>query len=439
MKKVLFLLMMFCVQGIFAQRVLNVEPQEDSSPSVFPGLDNEAKVVIRCDSSIHLTFDSNVDKEVVVEQTKIEGANIAYHMVFNTGKKYRGRKIQVYAPHRTSLAIPVELEPKQCLFFLLTDPDNFLSCYQEHRKKATDYFVRSLYNDARNEYIISKQCSDADTLEANQQIVLIDSIEHIRQKGDEYMTRLSYNLAASYYKMILGINSSDSYALRKLKEAEDTQNSNCTRDFAQAENLFYEKAYTEAEALYKKVVERGCEFAISANERLIQIRNALVFNKNSKLLAYEYQKDVPIGVSYGSYKDKRVGGYVSLRLNEDIFEMLRQEKDQETHPEVNFSFGWTKKIVKPIWIFWGVGYTGICNYEVKEAKEGETEPKPDENGKYESDDLKIKFYSAVSPEIGLVIKCGPIGIRYTFQYRFSTDKKHLDDTTQHVMGIGIAF
>jgi len=125
------------------------------------------------------------------------------------------------------------------------------------------------------QHIFAQQQNALGDNEIGKKTALTDSVQHIREKADKCMMQLNYNLAASYYRKLLEINISDNYALRKLKEAEYAQKNNCKNDLTQAEKFFSEKSYTQAKPLYKKVVERGCDFATIANERLLQIKKIL--------------------------------------------------------------------------------------------------------------------------------------------------------------------
>jgi len=156
-------------------------------------------------------------------------------------------------------------------------------------------------------------------------------------------------------------------------------------------------------------------------------------NRYATVLTYEYEKNAPVGFSIGKYKDHKSNGYFTLRLNSNVFEALRTNNGK---PEVNVSFGWTINVVYPVWIFLGPGYTGVGQYT---ANNSDTQ-KADINH-----NLKIK--SAVSPEIGLLVKLinKKIGVglalRYTFQYHYALDKEYIDDIgkTKHVFGIGLCF
>ncbi|GHT54625.1 hypothetical protein FACS189446_4710 [Bacteroidia bacterium] len=118
-----------------------------------------------------------------------------------------------------------------------------------------------------------------------------------------------------------------------------------------------------------------------------------------------------------------------------MFELLRTNKNETVRPELNISFGWTLKLVKPVWLLFGPGYTGVGKYAVDEQKENSTE-----------DDLSLKIKHAVSPEAGLLCKLNlskkiGLALRYTFQYRFALDKADIDyiGKTRHVFGVGFCF
>ncbi len=161
----------------------------------------------------------------------------------------------------------------------------------------------------------------------------------------------------------------------------------------------------------------------------------LVKNKRATVLTYEYEKDTPWGFSIGKYKENKSNGYFTLRFNPELFEAVRSNNDSTKRPELNISFGWTIRVIKPyVWIFFGPGYTGVGKYTL------------DEKDTDKDDQLNLKIYSAISPEIGvlgkikLTEKIG-IALRYTFQYRFALDNTTTDymGKTKHIVGVGLCF
>jgi hypothetical protein len=78
-------------------------------------------------------------------------------------------------------------------------------------------------------------------------------------------------------------------------------------------------------------------------------------------------------------------------------------------------------IVRPVWLFFGGGYTDV--------------------GKWEKGKTDFLHHGAISPEIGILGKLGPVVLRYTFQYRFALENEYQDiiGKNAHVFGLGICF
>jgi len=148
----------------------------------------------------------------------------------------------------------------------------------------------------------------------------------------------------------------------------------------------------------------------------------------------------------GKYK-KGGAAYFSLRLNSSLFETMRNNYENAVRPELNISTGATIKVYNPIWIFFGPGYTGVGEWFYTNSTEDSGSSNPDLSNK---NTPVFTVYSAISPEIGLLGKIGPVVLRYTFQYRFAleigntenNDKLSIQDyigTIRHVIGVGFCF
>ena len=106
--------------------------------------------------------------------------------------------------------------------------------------------------------------------------------------------------------------------------------------------------------------------------------------------------------------------------------------------EAGVSFGWTFCPVPKfphVWLFFGPGYTGAGQY-LSELVELDDEEEDD-------DKYKFRWYNSFSPEVGALIKVGPVALRYTFQYRLTFDDNSKDlfenNKTRHMLGFGICF
>ena len=97
MKKRLFLLpfMLFVLAvSAFAQRNLEIKDVTEGL-NVFSGKDTEDGLIITCPTNIPLTFESSHDKVVDVYNKELKGEDTYYYLRFQTGKKYRGRKLTI--------------------------------------------------------------------------------------------------------------------------------------------------------------------------------------------------------------------------------------------------------------------------------------------------------------------------------------------------------
>ena len=95
MKKLLTLAMACLMTPIaFAQNVLQVT--DVSKPNdVYSSEGNRAVVVVKCNKSIPLSFESSMDKTATPYNTAVEGSDSVYYIEFPTGSRYRGREPSV--------------------------------------------------------------------------------------------------------------------------------------------------------------------------------------------------------------------------------------------------------------------------------------------------------------------------------------------------------
>ena len=138
--------------------------------------------------------------------------------------------------------------------------------------------------------------------------------------------------------------------------------------------------------------------------------------------------------------------------------MARKENKVGDVPEANLSFGWTIKIVNPLWIFFGPGLTGKMYYgdykddyvpnakgkpvhvDDKSKEVPESEALNDWGGK-DNKKLRLNAAVAISPVVGLCVKYSYFALRVSYQYRFVM-KKELEKfmgTQRLAIGIGVAF
>lgn len=446
MKKRLFLLpfmLLVLTVSAFGQRNLEIKDVTDGL-SVFSGKDTEAGLVISCPSNIPLTFESSHDKVVDVYNKEQKGENIYYYIRFQTGKKYRGRKLSIITSEYRPVSIVVELSPKELKKYQLLDPDvEFVyGCYYEYRKRGTEFFQKAMYNEAKEQYYIANECSDR-PVDANLEelIANIDSIQSYMKRADEAFDMMDYGTAGEYYGRILVLNPSDGNASDKRFNCERLYDNDCKKYYDRAEIYKEDGEYTKALELYRKVVEQNCGDALLASEEAKQIE-ILLLNKKQRARVWTVETGTKgvWGFSTGKYKNRKTGTYISLNANYHLIEAAQQEPEKcgvGRPMEAGISAGWTFCLVPKFphfWLFFGPGYTGTGMYLMDSLEESADD---------EEDPYRFNWYSSFSPEVGALVKIGPAVLRYTFQYRlaFSDKSKDFfeDNKTRHMFGVGICF
>ncbi|MDR2231597.1 MAG: hypothetical protein LBE56_00575 [Tannerella sp.] len=436
MKKIFVLILLFTSLCVYAQRNLGYEDRSMDN-AVFGGQTNEACVTFSAPTNLKpLFFSSNIQK--LPAKIDTIGTDINYHLVFDASKGRESRTISIRVQGFSPLSLSVWLTPKKQLNFFLYDPDStIVGCYYQLSKEGADFFAKGMYMEAKEKYTSAMQCKTDFKPEyeavLNQKITIIDSILFLKPLADASFDLLDYKTAYDLYFQIYSYNVDDRTVADRLTLCSQKMYENCKIYFTNAENYQKNGENEKAIELYQRVVDQGCSQSVTANLRIQEIYDATVINKTATTLTYEYEKDAPIGFSIGKYKDRKSNGYFTMRLNSEVFEALRSNNDSLKRPELNISFGWTIKVVKPVWIFFGPGYTGVGKYEAKANAN-------------ENDELTLKIKSAVSPEIGLLGKIDlsddvGIAFRYTFQYRFALEKESIDyiGKIKHVIGIGLCF
>lgn len=458
----------FCLLliGGVATAQKNLEVKDISHPNdVFSSANNEAAVIIRCHESIPLSFTSSMDKSVEPFRRELQGADSVYYISFPTGNRYRGRELTILARGYRPVLLVLELQPKQLLSFHITDPNALVDtgCYREHRNKGVLEIKNSNYEEARNLFIVARECSDCDIKENEENIAIVDSLIIFRRKGDEAFKLLDYFTAGNYYMKVLNLNSYDNYASNRNTLCTQKYTEECSVIYSKAEYYYSEKEYDKAKELYEKVIEKECLNMPLAIERINYINSYQKAKKDhARVFTYEYRKDVPLGFSYGKYNMHKTGGFINLDLNTKLIDATRSDGQygDNKFPEANIAFGWTFKIANPVWIHLGPGATmkmyygsyldkkypkiGFGENDILDTKKMGDDlqiPKEEIPDSYEKAWKKKNFAFAVSPVIGFTVKYSYFAIRFTYQYRWPIIKDLTDFVgTQRIsVGAGFAF
>lgn len=467
MKRIISLAVMCLMACVaFSQNLLEIT--DISQPNdVYTGDNDRAAVIFKCNQSIPLTFESSMDKSATPYNTELEGSDMVYYIEFPTGQKYRGRMLTITSPGYAPATVFIDdLQPKQVLTYQAIDPNSTVDagCYRGHRNKGMEELKNMNYQEARDQFVVARGCTDVDSLENENNIALVDTILHYREIGEQKFKLLDYYGASEYYNRVMELNPYDNLAANRYNNCLTKFFSECDMTYKQADFYYNEKQFDKARELYALAVKNNCPTKVQAQEQINHIDQIKVDKKShARVFTYEFSKDTPIGFSYGKYKKHKVGGFFSMSLNSKVFEMMRNDCRTPDMPEVNVNFGWTVKIVNPVWIFFGPGATTKVyygKYEVTDDHDdiypnkkgypndpdGVLKPKDDEKEnkkiqEYTKDDQKANLAWAISPVIGVCAKYSYFALRLTYQYRFAMDS-HLKDfmgSQRLSIGVGVSF
>lgn len=454
MEKKFFLLpfMLFVLTvSAFGQRNLEIKDVTEGM-NVFSGKDKEAGIIISCSANIPLTFESSHDKVVDVYNTEQKGEDIYYSIRFQTGKKYRGRKLTIITKDYAPLNISIDLNPKELKQYQLLDPDvEFVyGCYYEYRKRGTEFFQKGMYNEAKEQYSVAKECSDCPA-DANldELIANIDSIQVYIKRADDAFEIMDYITANEYYSRVIILNPADTNISEKRFNSARLYDTDCKKYFDAAEVFKEDGEYEKALELYRRVVDRNCSNALVASEEAKKIEILLQSRKQrARVWTVETATKGVWGFHTGSYKNRKVGAYFSLNANAHLIEAAQKEPEKcglGRVMEAGMSAGWTFCLVPKFphfWLFFGPGYAGAGMYKYKQNDELDSFEDELDEGDNE-DEYKFYWYSSFAPEAGALLKVGPAVLRYTFQYRLAFDDESKDlfenQKIRHMFGVGFCF
>lgn len=464
-KTILFIFMAFTAITVSAQRILefkNISGEND----IFSTDSAQCLLTIRCHKDIKINkFYTQVDGNLNPYWTEIEGSDSLYNFSLPTGKDCDGRNMTISAVGFYNVSIPLgDMQPKRIYTYHLTDPDALVDvgCYREHRNKGMDELKHLRYIEAREQFILAKECSDNDSIENEHNIAMVDSIISYQKKAVQETELFNYAKAAHWYQEIFMLNPYDKFALQKRDESQQKYTSDCELYFKQAEFYYNDKEYDKAKELYNKVIRNNCLEASMAQERLNKMNEVQITKKDhARVFTYEYMKNMPIGFHYGKYKMKKAGGFINLNFSGNIFKFAKgdlhynstsnSKYPKQDFPEMNINFGWTIKIANPVWIYFGPGASAkfyFGHYEEFQTG-GVTDPTIPEKyptskeaiANQDFDSKKINVAIAVSPTVGLTIKYSWFAVRVGYEYRYSIKSQLRDFMGEHriTVGAGIAW
>lgn len=450
------------------QKLLSVEETTDGI-GVYPCENrHEALVVFICREAFGLAFESNYDKDLVVQTDSVPGEK-RYSIVFVTqapGISYDGRRIKIMADGFKPYTLPLPLKDKQKFEYTVSDPYSVLrSPYFLYQEKANEMFYRGEYQGAKDTYEMVRACPEylqnQETID--QHIALCDSMIEWNAQAQQLEQFHDYYAAFLIYQKMLRQNSSNESIRQLTYNATANFQSDCAAQFQLGEHYQDVGEFDKARACFERIVEQNCQNGSEATVKLSEIRKAKAKrDQHARALFYDFGANLPIGLTFGLLYPDRSSGYVSLRFNPALINTMAGRNfakgtygdnrfiydnktyktdgagielgDKKYYPivpkefaqEVAFSFGWTYNVWLPIYLHWGIGYhgggfnTAILYSDAKEKFDNYD--LVDYNTAFATSQkhklTKAIWTSAPLAEAGIVLKYWRANLKFTYQFNY---------------------
>ena len=459
---------------IDSQKFLAVE-ETTQGIGVHPcGDRHEAKLEFVTREPFSLSFESNIDPDLDVRVDSVSGEK-RYSIIFVTQSPeydYTGRRLTIRVAGFRPYQMPLALQDKQKFEYTVSDPYSVLrSPYFVYMEKGNEQFLAGEYQQARDNYEIVKACPEyaANKETVDSHLAKCDSMILWNTTAVEKEQFNKYLEAYRLYQKMMVENSSNYNIKENAQRALDNFNADCNSLMKMGLQNFDNGDLERARDYYERVVSNGCAQAEAAGDQISEIRKQLNRrNVHARTIFYEWQPNVPFGLTYAVCYNNRVSGYFSFHFNWAFINMIAQrtydengkfteeetpvagnnqlagthylydmsdweysEKRKAIVPrelkyEAAVSWGWTCHVWLPIYVHWGFGYTGggfdtPMSYSAAVEKLSEKEILEDWGTLSASNKRKameVNWCSAVSPEVGVILKYWRLNLKVTWKYNF---------------------
>ena len=448
-------------------RVTNITPDL----SVYPcGDRHEALVILRCQEPFDLVLSSNYDTDLNLSVTT-EGPEKVYSIIFKTkeeGTSFRGRQLTVVAEGFKKHYIPLNLNDKEKLEFLVSDPYSKLrSLYYTSTEEGLNYMTEGMYDAAIDQFNIAKQCPEFSETEnhLDEYIALCDSLKTWTKQATLYMEKEDYFNARMVYMKMMTENPSCNVIRDLYFNANDNFNRVSKHDIEVAQAYFDTKRYEEARPLYEHAIAQNNPQSALAGTNLAYIQlKRFKQDNHTRSMSYIYDKDCNIGIMFAGVNPDKTSAYFSFGLETGMFDLASgnltpaaTKTDTEGNETIIVpdkpmyqcmgSIGWTLRIytsnendlVPKFWLLMTpISYAGGGYYS--KVSNPEYNPNTGDQPQFIE---KYHWMNVFAPEIGLAVREWRVVLSYRYQYRYVLNKERPASDNlgnpKHLIGLGFCW
>lgn len=452
-------------------RVTNITPEL----SVYPcGDRHEAMVILRCQEPFDLVLASNYDANLDLSVTT-EGPEKVYSIVFKTkeeGTSFRGRQLTIVADGFRKHYIPLNLNDKEKLEFLVSDPYSKLrSLYYTASEEGINFMISGMYNAAIDQFNIAKQCPEFAETEnhLDEYIAKCDSLNKWTELASSYMDNEDYYNARMVYLKMMTENPSCNIIRDLYFNANENYSRVSKHDIDVAQEYFDTKRYEEARTLYEHAIAQNNPQSALAGTNLAYIQLKRYKQDNhTRSASYVFNKDCNIGLLYAGLKPDKTAGYFAFGFNKGLIDFASGNVEpvgntvnttdntttyvapDKPQYQLMASFGWTLRLytsneniyVPKVWLLMTpFSYAGGGFYSKV------PNPSYDANSSLAANQKEFienyHWMNALAPEIGLAVREWRFILSYRYQYRYVLNRERPASdnlgSAKHLLGLGFCW
>lgn len=433
--------------------ITNITPEL----SVYPcGDRHEAQVILRCQEPFDLVLASNYDANLDLTITT-EGPEKVYSIVFKTkeeGTSFKGRQLTVVAEGFKKQYIPLNLNDKEKLEFLVSDPYSKLrSLFYTATEEGLSLIIDGMYDAAIDKFNIAKQCPEYPDVEnhLDEYIAKCEKLKEQMLEAARYTDKEDYFNARAVYLDMLKDNPNCDIIRILYNDVNDTYSRVSRHDMEVAQAYYDTKRYEEARELYEHAIAQNNPQSNLAGVNLAAI-NLKRYKKDNhtRSMSYIYDEQAPIGFMTATLKPDKTGGYFTMSFSKGVIDMLSQKTEPVTTEgyvpvepmyQASIGAGWTMRLyarnknefVPKVWLLMTPFSYATGGYYSKIAD-------PNREGEFEE---KYHLIHTLAPEAGIAVRIWRVVFSYRYQYRYllNVEKPVSDqmEKARNLFGVGICW
>ena len=327
MKK-LYLFLMFLCAAIHMHAQGEFLLTRESDESYGHGDSKTSALIVQCNNfSMPLSVSSPVfgvytPKYVLPDENNKN--NVMYIYEINVpDSKWEQQVTFMIDGYKSQKAMVTFTKGKQAVVFTINDPNKATTGYYYHRRIYREYLEKGDYERAMAELKTAETTTNANKEELQLLMEEITKIQDLYATAQDSADVKNYFAAGRIYGQILELNKNDKRADTLMADMDTKFKDYTAMLYSEAEGYFAQRKYSEAAEYFQNYLNFHGTNREMATSRLNDVKRG-VQNKRvmPHVLYYQFDKKAPINFGYGRFTNRKVGWFMNLSMNAELFNLI---------------------------------------------------------------------------------------------------------------------